>query len=126
ALPDANPPSRSATSHSRASVIIASHPERSERVPASPLTPSVDHCFHLCGRSRDDRAGRRLLETPRDQRCPPGLVAGAEATPRLGMEMLVEQHQVPPARIACVTRIAAVARPVPILVRREEPRQAAG
>src|SRR5438105_9421020 len=84
---------------------------------------SVDNRLHLLRGPRYAHPRGRFLETPRDQRCPSRLMACTEAAPCLGMEVLIKEHEVPPARASCVPRIAAVTRPIPLCVRHEETRQ---
>src|SRR6185369_14982747 len=68
---------------------------------------------------------RRALEAARNQRCPAGLVACAEAAAGLAMEVFVEQHEVLPVGIARVARIVAVARAAAVAVGQEHRAEAA-
>src|SRR5215831_14638431 len=70
--------------------------------------------------------GGALLDATDDERRPPGLVGGAEATTVVAVEVLVEQHQVAPVRIARVARIVAVARTATVGVGKEDRRQPSG
>jgi hypothetical protein len=60
---------------------------------------------------------RNRVQQIRRQRGPAGLMAGAQAAPRVSMKVLVEQHQVAPMRILSVSAIAAMARPLSRFIR---------
>ena len=61
-----------------------------------------------------------------DQRRPAGLMARAAGRARVAVEVLVEQHQVPPVRVVGEARVVAVAGPAAVRVGQEEPRQPRG
>ena len=61
-------------------------------------------------RRRRRAAGGEVLDVAHDERRPPGLVARAEAAPGVAVEVLVEQHELVPERVAPEALVAAVHR----------------
>ena len=58
-----------------------------------------------------------------DQRCPSGLVSGAQSRAVVGMEVLVEQDVVPPPRIVLKERNISEDRSLPSAVAQEQARE---
>ena len=57
------------------------------------------------------RAFLHFLQEARHQRRPPRLVARPATSPGIAVEILVEQHQIPPVRIGRIPLVPAMARP---------------
>src|SRR6478672_2002981 len=104
AVPDANPPNPSASSHSSAS----RSPHRSAM---NWRGRRLVHRFST-PRLRATLA-RDVLDEPNHQSGPSGLMTRAEAAAGVAVEVLVEEHMVAPIRVACPTRIIAVYRASP-------------
>src|SRR5262245_19738723 len=64
-----------------------------------------------------------LLKKLGDQAGPAGLMAGANAPAVVAVEILVEQDQVAPVRIALEPLVLAVHRTPPVLITHEDVRQ---
>src|ERR1700688_3953059 len=65
-----------------------------------------------------------VVEDPRGECRPAGLMAGAQAAPGVAVEVLVEEHQVAPVLVLGEAAVVAVACPPAGGVTLEEPRQA--
>src|SRR5512147_1245610 len=68
-----------------------------------------------------DSALAALLKELGHETCPARLVGRADAAPVVAVEILVEENQVAPVRVALEARVAAVGGPVAVAVTQEEP-----
>src|SRR5689334_17243370 len=94
---------------------------RATRAPPGPGSAAPPQSCASQGRAAFPLVRRRRRAGPGDvfdatesKRGPAGLMARADATTGLTVEVLMKQHQILPVRISGVARIAAVARAVPV------------